>query len=149
MIVYSTGLDNNPETLVSRAKHAFIEGNGLPSGYDMESEQWSTYVMLEFMYHAVFHRTDVHGDRSPYPFGEVVQDLVKLGFDVRDWTSNVKSILPTLLRNADKPMKLAFRSLISPAKATVKVANHAEAVKFTRDMEQSGLWLFVSWETAQ
>lgn len=140
MIVYSTGLDANPETLIGRARHIACRDE------DIETE---VIVKLDGMYDNVFGRHDEEGNRLPYPFHEVVKDLVDLGLDIRDWTgSEVKSIIPMPGRGYEcHRYQLTFQSRTSPTKATVKVANHMEAVKFTQDMEASGLWLLVSWET--
>lgn len=127
VIVYTVGLNDNPETLIARAR--FVMGH-----------HQETVLALDEMYHNVFNRLDVHGDRSPYPFHEVVQDLVELGFDMRDWTgANVRSILP--FNPKDKQtVTLRFASRVTFAYATVKVpAPSAQA--FVTDMEQSGLWL--------
>lgn len=155
MIVYSTGLDANPETLIGRAKHALMVGAynadeilNDPIG-DVRSNWESSplAVALDDMYDNVFGRHDEEGNRVPYPFHEVVTDLVALGFDVRDWTgAEVKSIIPAP-KGKIKAMRLTFQSRTSPAKATIQVASHEAAVKYTEDMESSGLWLLVSWET--
>lgn len=137
MIVYSTGLDANPETLIARAKHSLMFG-----GYTAEESE------LDRMYDDVFARLGDDGERSPYPFHEVITDLVGLGFDVRDWPgANVKSILP-FDPDTRATVKLVFQSRLSPGKATVKVAGSTVRA-FVTDMEQSGLWLLVSAETAE
>lgn len=139
MIVHTVGLHANPETLIGRVRHEAQTAYG-----------WEGLHILDQMHADVFGRTDRDGNRKPYPFHEVVTDLVALGFDMRDWTGrNIKSVLP--FDPTDRALvKLVFASRTSAATATATVKVAGPAVEaFVADMEQSGLWLLVRMETVR
>lgn len=129
MIVYSTGLDENPETLVARARHTAVSTGNI-----------QIIPQLDDMYDAIFARHNTEGQRLPYPFSEVVTDLVKLGVDVRDWTgATVQSIVPTTNRLL---VDATFRSRITNGCKVVIQLPSAELAEWVVDLEASGLWLF-------
>ena len=137
MIVYSTGLDDNPETLIARAQHTVLEF--VPDGYELS--------VLDGMYEDVFNRHDNDGNRIPYSFEEAVTNLVGLGFDVRDWTGGtVESILPF---NPDKAplVEVVFQSRLAPATSTVRIPG-SQVREFVADMERSGLWFMLTCRKA-
>ena len=126
MWVSTVGLDDNPETLIARAKHvAGSAGNNKLAWLldDMYDDQMSNVTETRTI-------------------GQTISELVKLGFQVGDWTGATVDAIWPLTEQADgTKIKVTLVSRVTKGcKVEAKLSPNT-AQGWVADMEASGLWI--------